>query len=344
MGCWWGCVVAPFFSPFAWTFSFSQYLGTFGSIRVRWAPGFSFWRKVLISPPNYRKISWRILLVQKIPISPQTPPQNPFFCVYSFSGPGSANFLSLFFFFIPAWLPLQCMRFSPGTAAPLRRCIHLGHRLPWPCSHARTIFLFRGPRTLMYDASSAGLRIGSLAENGWQALRSFKEEKKPCWSGPGHGLGGPRRAHVHKIQVITWPEYVSRCRGRVYESLRNCKLTTKVLQKLFNIHKTSCRNVRGEPLCMSWQSSRFGLTNAGVGPPAEFPPIQWRVENYFYSFSTPQTPLVRGGLTSCTAGEASLNQIVENTQKPVRTPVGILSGSVDAAEREWSRKFSQDSW
>lgn len=182
----------------------------------------------------------------------------------------------------------------------------------------------------------------SLAENGWQALRSFNEgrEKKPCWSGPGHGLGGPRRAHVHKIQVITWLEYVSRCRGRVYESLRNCKLTTKVLQKLFNIHKTSCRNVRGEPLCMSWQSSRFGLTNAGVGPPAEFSPIQWRVENYFYSFSTPQTPLV----PSSTAGEASLNQIVESTQKPVRTPVGILSGSVNAAEREWSRKFSQDSW
>lgn len=68
------------------------------------------------------------------------------------------------------------------------------------------------------------------------------------------------------------------------------------------------------------------------------------MENYVYSFSTPQTPLVGAGLTSCTAGEASLNQIVESTQKPVRTPVGILSGSVNAAEREWSRKFSQDSW
>lgn len=68
------------------------------------------------------------------------------------------------------------------------------------------------------------------------------------------------------------------------------------------------------------------------------------MENYFYSFSTPQTPLVRGGLTNCAAASgARLNQIVENTQTPVRTPVGILSGSVDAAEREWSRKFSRDS-
>lgn len=188
MGCWWGCVVAPFFQPFCLNFFIFAISWDFRGNQGKMI--FSFWRKVLISPPNYRKISRRILLVQKIPISPQTPPQNPFFCVYSFSGPGSANFLSLFFFFIPAWLPLQCMRFSPGTAAPLRRCIHLGHRLPWPCSHARTIFLFRGPRTLMYDASSAG-------------LRPF-----PYWLARRERLTGPeefqRRKRKKTLLVRTW--------------------------------------------------------------------------------------------------------------------------------------------